>query len=82
MQFSRFMVISWNEVDGLFVDHFETLAEAEKFAKDVASEGFTAQVTEQRAMYEAEPEKPETPESNGIIVGVDCPATLGKRWAA
>lgn len=76
MQFGRFMVIAWNEVDGLFVDHFQDVAEANRFARQVASEGFTAQVTEQRAMYEAEPEETETPESNGVVPGVDFPATL------
>ena len=80
MQFGRFMVIAWNEVDGLFVDHFETLAEAEHFARQLASEGFTAQVTEQRAMYEAEPE--ETDDHGGVMPGVDFPATLGRRFAA
>lgn len=80
MQFSRFMVISWNEVDGLFVDHFPTVAEAERFARQLASEGFTAQVTEQRSLHEAEPEEPD--DHGGVVAGVDFPATLGKRWAA
>lgn len=82
MQFDRFMVISWKEADGLFVDHFETLAEAEKFAKDIASEGFTAQVTEQRSFHKPKPQERQTPKSNGVVVGEDCPATQGKRWAA
>lgn len=82
MQFDRFMVISWNEANGLFVDHFETLAEAEKFAKDVASEGFTAQVLEQRTFHTPEQQERQTPEVNGIVVGEDCPGTLGRRFAA
>lgn len=80
MQFGRFMVIAWNKVDGLFVDHFQDFAEANRFARQVASEGFTAQVTEQRAMYEAEPEEPD--DHGGVMPGVDFPATLGKGWAA
>ena len=80
MQFGSFMVIAWPEVDGLFVDHFPDFAEANRFARQVASEGFTAQVTEERVLHEAEPEEPD--DHGGVMPGVDFPATLGRGLAA
>ncbi len=80
MQFDRFMVISWNATDGLFADHFETVEEANSFARRIADEGFIAQVTEQRAFYKAAPG--ESDDHGGVIPGEDFPATLGRRFAA
>ena len=79
MQFDRFMVISWNATDGLFVDHFRTFREAGSFARQVADEGCTAQVTEQRVLYEAVPGEPD--DHGGALPGEDFPATLGRRLA-
>ncbi len=78
MHFDRFMVISWNEADGLFVDHFPDREKARRFARQVADEGFRAQVTEQRDFYEARIEDDD--DHGGVRPGVDFPATL-ERWA-
>lgn len=75
MQFDRFMVISWSEEDGLFVDHFPNREKARSFARQVADEGFRAQVTEERDFYEAVIEEDD---HGGVRPGKDFPATLGR----
>ena len=73
-----FKVVAHSDMDGVLVDHFETMELAESFARDIADEGYTAMVCPVVAVYRAATDTPEPV----AIPGVDYPATLNHPPAA
>ena len=73
-----YKVIAHSEQDGVLVDHFETHAKADSFARDVADEGYTAMVCIVTTMYQPD----EQPREVVAAPGINFPATLTARsWA-
>ena len=68
-----YKVIAHSVLDGLQVDHFQTMQEAEAFAEDVSLEGYTAMICPVVAVYP--PARGET-SAPPVRVGIDYPYTL------
>ena len=67
-----YKVISHSPEDGILVDHFETRAEADAFARVVAEEGYTAMVCLVTTIYQPD----EQPREVVAAPGINFPASL------
>ena len=68
-----YKVIAHSEQDGLLIDHFETKAEADAFARDVSEEGYTTMV----CLVIRRCPSPALPARDAVAApGIDYPASL------